>query len=357
MESPDTLSNKSDSPKKEIIVISGSSGLIGTALINELAQNYTIVGLDNTGYPFPPITAECICVDITSDKSMEIGMDRIRYAYGDKIASVIHLAAYYDFKTKDSPLYDKITVKGTERLMRVLKGFTVEQFIFSSSLLVYKPTSPGVKITESSALEPKWGYPKSKVETEKLLQTERGNIPVLNLRIAGVYNNEGNSIPITHQVQRIYENQITSHFYPGNMAHGNPYLHLNDLTSAIYSSVRKRKDLSGFETINLGEPETMSFLELQQTISRLLHNKEWKTYNIPKSIAKLGAGLQDVFGDPFIKPWMVNIADDHMELDISKAVRLLDWNPQQSLKKTLPDIINKLKSNPEKFYKDNNLKK
>lgn len=38
---------------KEVVIVSGSSGLIGTALINKLAKNYQIVGLDNVGYPFP----------------------------------------------------------------------------------------------------------------------------------------------------------------------------------------------------------------------------------------------------------------------------------------------------------------
>ncbi|MBO1687962.1 NAD-dependent epimerase/dehydratase family protein, partial [Clostridium butyricum] len=69
---------------------------------------------------------------------------------------------------------DKITVKGTERLIKFLQDFEVEQFIFSSSMLVYKSSSPGVKIVEESPLEPKWDYPKSKVTTEKILHEKRG---------------------------------------------------------------------------------------------------------------------------------------------------------------------------------------
>jgi len=64
-----TSQNQQGNADKEAIVVSGSSGLIGTALIYELAKNYEVVGLDKTGYPFPPITAECICIDITSDES------------------------------------------------------------------------------------------------------------------------------------------------------------------------------------------------------------------------------------------------------------------------------------------------
>lgn len=341
--------------EKEIIIVSGSSGLIGTTLINELSKEFLVIGLDNIGYPFPPTTAECVCIDITSDKSMENAFERVRYAYGNRIASVIHLAAYYDFSGKPSPLYQKITVEGTERLLRILQDFEVEQFIFSSSLLVYSPTTPGNEITEESPLNPKWDYPQSKVDTEKILHQKRGDIPVMNLRIAGVYNDEGHSIPITNHIQRIYENKITSHLYPGKFDHGNPYIHLDDLVEAIIKAAKKRREFKGETTINLGEPETLSFIELQQEIALLIHDKKWATYKIPKFVAKSGAWVQGIFGDPFIKPWMVDLTDDHMEIDISRAKELLDWQPRHSLKSNLPRIIDTLKKDPLAWYKENNL--
>jgi nucleoside-diphosphate-sugar epimerase len=286
---------------------------------------------------------------------MENAFERVRYVYGNRIASVIHLAAYYDFSGKPSPLYQKITVEGTERLLRILQDFEVEQFVFSSSLLVYSPTTPGNGITEESPLDPKWDYPRSKVDTEKILHQKRGDIPVMNLRIAGVYNDEGHSIPITNHIQRIYENKITSHFYPGKFDYGNPYVHLDDLVEAIIKAAKKRREFKGETTINLGEPETLSFIELQKEIALLIHDKEWSTYKIPKFVAKSGAWVQDIFGDPFIKPWMVDLTDDHMEIDISRAKELLDWQPRHSLKSTLPRIIDALKKDPLAWHKENNL--
>jgi nucleoside-diphosphate-sugar epimerase len=206
-------------------------------------------------------------------------------------------------------------------------------------------------------LEPKWDYPKSKVETEKILWTQRGKIPVTDLRIAGIYNDGCHSIPIAHQIQRIYEKQITSHFYPGDVTHGNPYLHLDDLVNAILKAIEKRKSLPSEIIINLGETDTMSYMELQQTIAELIYGKKWKTIIIPKWFAKAGAWLQDLFGNSFIKPWMIDIADDHMEIDISRAKELLDWQPERSLRNTLPKMIATLKANPEKWYKENKLKK
>ena len=343
--------------KKEVIVVSGSSGLLGTALIQKIASRYRVVGLDKTGYPFPPAEAECICIDITSDKSMAFAFERIRYEYGGKISSMVHFAAYYDFLGKPSDLYDKITVKGTERLIKFLQKFEVEQFIFSSSMLVYKPSSPGVKIDEEWPLEPKWDYPKSKVTTEKVLHKERGKIPVVIMRMAGVYSEEGNSIPITNQVQRIYEKQITARLYPANTSHGSTYVHLDDLINSIALTIDKRKELPPEIVLNIGDDETLSYQELQDIISIEINGKKSKIIHIPKWFAKAGAFMQNLFGKAFIKPWMIDLADDHFEMDSSKAKKLIGWKPQHGLRNTLPKMIKNLKDDPEKFYKENKLKK
>lgn len=63
----------------------------------------------------------------------------------------------------------------------------------------------------------------------------------------------------------------------------------------------------------------------------------------------------NLFGDPFIKPWMIDRADDHYELDISRARNLLGWEPKHRLPDRLPIIIQKLKENPVKWYKENKL--
>ncbi|MBF9252186.1 NAD(P)-dependent oxidoreductase [Pontibacter sp. 172403-2] len=342
--------------EKEVILVTGSSGLIGSALIKKLAPRYQMVGFDNAGYPYPPEEADCITIDLTSEENLAEVMDEVQARYGKRIASVVHLAAYYDFAGRPSPLYEKITVQGTQKLLKALQPLEVQQFIFSSSLLVYAPTHPGVKINENSPLEPKWDYPKSKVKTEKLIHENRGNIPAVILRIAGVYDEEGNSIPLTNQIQRIYEKQLTSHFYPGNTAHGNPFIHLDDLVEAIAKTIERRKDLPAEVTINIGDPETLSYRELQQQIGRFLYGKAWRTYRIPKVVAKLGAWAQGLFGDPFIKPWMIDLADDHSELDITRARTLLGWEPRHSLRETLPKMIAALKADPAGWYRRNKLK-
>src|SRR5437773_720023 len=143
------------SPQQETVIVTGSSGLIGSPLVERLAPRFRIVGFDKEGPPHPPPVAECVCVDISSDQSVDRGLARVRYAYGERIASVIHLAAYYDFSGKPSPKYQEVTVGGTERLVRGLQAFQVEQFVFSSTMLVYAPTVPGQRISEESPSDPR----------------------------------------------------------------------------------------------------------------------------------------------------------------------------------------------------------
>ncbi|MDQ3960835.1 MAG: SPW repeat protein, partial [Pseudomonadota bacterium] len=59
--------------------------------------------------------------------------------------------------------------------------------------------------------------------------------------------------------------------------------------------------------------------------------------------------------DPFIQPWMVDFADDHYALDISRAKSILGWAPKRSLRAMLPKMVATLKANPLKWYKENKL--
>jgi hypothetical protein len=120
------------------------------------------------------------------------------------------------------------------------------------------------------------------------------------------------------------------------------------------SSCANRAILRSCSSASPGSP---SYDELQRAISRELHGKEWKTFRVPKPLAKLGAWLQEAMPGPgsFIKPWMIDLADDHYALDIRRAREVLGWEPRHSLRETLPKIIEALKSDPPVWYKENKL--
>ncbi|HLU92517.1 MAG TPA: NAD(P)-dependent oxidoreductase [Membranihabitans sp.] len=340
---------------KKLIVVTGSSGRIGFSLIKNLSSDYRLVGLDLKGPPYPPTEAECISFDITDKRAIGQAMKRIRYGYGNDITSVIHLAAFYSFNTMDSPLYEKVNEEGSRMFLEHLHQFNVEQFIYVSTNLIYKPQEPGQKIDENSPVEVNWGYPESKLHTEKLIRSYNRDIPTVFLRLGGVYTDWCHSIPISQQIKRIYENDLISHFFSGDIHHGSVFVHMEDVIDAIVRTVDRRHDIPNEMAINIGEPETPTYQELQNTIGQLIHDKEWATYEMPKGVAKVGSWLRELWGDPFIKPWMIDRADEHYEYDISRAQEVLGWYPKHRLLDTLPVMIQNLKSEPQKWYEVNNL--
>ena len=342
---------------KKIIIVTGSSGRIGSNVVHALSSDYKVIGFELLRALYAAEDEELVPVDIGSDESVHMAFQHIKATYGTNIASVIHLAAYYSFTEQHSPKYDQITVQGTRRLLKSLQAFDVEQFIFSSTMLVHAPCKPGERINEDSPVIPKWDYPLSKVHTEAAIHELRGKIPTVILRVAGVYDDRCHSIPISHQIQRIYEKQLESRLFSGDISHGASFVHMADLVDAISLAVEKRTNLPQETVLLIAEPKTLSYDQLQRKISRLLYNREFSTIRVPKLIAKAGSWLEGKipFHKTFIQPWMIDLADDHYEIDISRAEKLLGWTPKHSIEQTLPVMIEDLKKNPAAWYTFNQL--
>lgn len=349
--------------EKGIVIVTGSNGRIGDAVMRQFVGRFSdVVGFDRKAPSPPPPGCTHIPVEITSDESVRDGLRAVREHHGTRVVSVIHLAAYYDFFGEPSTKYNEITVRGTGRMLRGLRdaGLQVEQFIFSSTMLVHRPAQPGQFINEDWPIEPTWAYPESKVRTEQLIHAERGEAPAVLLRIAGVYDDQCHSIPLAHQMQRINERRFTSRIYSGSMSHGQSFMHMDDLVDAIALTVERRAALPPEVPILLGEPEPLSYDELQHTFARLIHGEDWETLQVPGVLAPLAKAGAWVLGklpgaDPFIKPWMIDRANDHYALDITRARNLLDWSPRRSLRETIPKMVAALKTDPDGFYRENDL--
>lgn len=348
---------------KKTILITGASGLIGTRVARRLKDDYTLVGLDLKSPGDSESALHHIDTDLTDDESVQNALEAVRIEHGVKIASVIHLAAYYDFSGDPSPLYQHLTVEGTRRLLRGLRqqGFQIEQFVFSSSLLVMKPDEHGRTVSELSPTEAEWPYPQSKLQAEEVIRNEHGNIPFVILRLAGVYDEHCHSLPVSQQIARIFEKQLESFVFPGDMSHGQALVHLDDVAECFKNVVEHRQQLGGQDVFLIAEPDVMSYDELQDRIGELIHGTEWSTIRVPKMVAKAGAYVQEkLSGDddePFIKPWMIDLADDHYAANIAHARVKLGWEPKHRLRETLPAMIQFLQHDPAAFYEENGLPK
>jgi len=345
------------SDKEGVVLITGASGFLGRAIAGTLDARFEIVGLDFEISPVPHPDIEAIRVDLSSDSSVAAALGRVRRQYGDEIVSVIHLAAYYDLSGDPDPKYDAITVEGTERLMRELRDFKVEQFVLASTMLVHAPANPGTKLDEDAPLKPQSPYPQSKVEAEKALLRLHGDTPIVFLRLAGVYDEMCRAAFLAEQIAAIFEKRLTSRVFPGELDRGQPYLHLEDLCEAIGKVIDRRRDLPAEAVLLIGEPDTPTYAELQNAIGVELHGEAWRTREIPKPVAVAGQWVQEqaLDQDPFVQPWMIEQAGDHYELDISRAERLIDWRPHHRLLAALPQMLARLKADPGAWYEANKL--
>lgn len=345
-----------------VVLLSGADGNLGTSLARLLAADYRVVGLSRSpGEADFPL----IACDLSSDASVAEAMRAFRQRFGARIAAVVHLAAYFDFTGEENPLYDTVNVQGTRRLLQALQPFEVEQFLYASTMLVHAPCRPGEHIDEQQPIAPRWAYPRSKAAAEAVVREEHGAIPYVLLRLAGVYDADSMVPTLAQQMARIYERDLQSYFYSGSTQVGQAMLHREDMLEAFRRTIDRRKSLPPAAEILVGEPEAMGYDALQDELGYLLHGADdWPTLRLPKPVAAVGAWAQNklepVIPDaidggeaPFIKPFMVAMADDHYALDVRRAREWLGWQPRHRLKDELPALVASLKRDPAAWYRRN----
>lgn len=138
------------SDDKELLLVTGGTGFIGRALVARLAPHYRVVSLDRSCPQEPTTGVACVEIDLTSEQGVRAALEEVRASHGRRVASVIHLAAYFDLEGKPHPDYERVTVRGTETLLRDLRAsMALEQFVFASTLLVHAPQPPGQRIDEN----------------------------------------------------------------------------------------------------------------------------------------------------------------------------------------------------------------
>jgi nucleoside-diphosphate-sugar epimerase len=117
------------------------------------------------------------------------------------------------------------------------------------------------------------------------VRTRHGKIPIIVLRIAGMYSDHCDSAPLAQQIQRVDERTLTSKVFPGDTSHGQAFVHIDGVVDTIVRTVERRGDLPHDATLLVGEPgRPPSYDELQREFARLLHGEtNWPTRSIPKA--------------------------------------------------------------------------
>jgi hypothetical protein len=136
-------------------------------------------------------------------------------------------------------------------------------------------------------------------------------------------------------------------------------VHNDDVVDAILLAFERRKELPPELILLIGEDESLSYDEQQRAFGQLIHGVEWNTRAIPPPVAKTGVQLLKFLPlgrSQSIAPWMIDVAQDNVELETARARTLLDWKPRHSLRDTIPKMVSGLKADPFTWYRENELK-
>jgi len=182
------------------VFVTGSTGFIGTKLVNELVrQGHTVHALSRATSNRAGLEHERIRFvegDIMDRESLRRGMEGCRY--------VFHLAAYAKNWAKDPAIFFHQNIEGMKNVFAVAKELGVKRVVFTSTIVTFGPTPPGIvadetlpRITGHYYTE----YEESKAFAEKeALRRASEGFPVVIVNPARVYGpgkmTEGNSVSL-----------------------------------------------------------------------------------------------------------------------------------------------------------------
>lgn len=163
------------------VLITGASGFIGSRLRDELlAAGSDVVAIRRPGSP-PSNAGRSVEVDYAKVPDLERVMGDEKPDYVLHVAGVTKGTSYEDFRSGN--------VMPTRNLLAALrkKHPDTKRFVLVSSLTSYGPSASSVPHREENPPRPIEHYGRSKLEAEKLVEDEAGEVPWTILRPSGVY--------------------------------------------------------------------------------------------------------------------------------------------------------------------------
>jgi UDP-glucuronate 4-epimerase len=298
-------------------LVTGGAGFIGSHLVGRLLRDgWQVTALDNFDPFYPPaIKRDNIARFFRNPRFRLITVDirdflALRVALNHHYDVVFHLAAKAGVRPsiEDPIAYQEVNVGGTQNLLELARSRDWPHFVFASSSSVYG-VNPRLPWREDDAdLRPISPYAGTKLSGEFLghVYSHLFDMNFIALRFFTVYGPRQRPDLAIHKLGRSLMSGKTISIF-GDGASSRDYTYVDDIVEGIVAAARYRS--SRFEIVNLGNNRAVSLLEM---------------------VDELGSALQ-------AKPNVVFLPNQpgdvpHTRADISKAQKLLAYQPQTSFR-------------------------
>jgi len=305
------------------ILVTGGAGFIGSHLVEKLlAVGHEVLVLDDFNDFYDPRIKHANIAGFTKDVSVcHVDLresDSVRAVFHrEKVDAIAHLAARAGVRPsiQQPRLYYDTNVLGTLHLLEAARVTGIQRFIYASSSSVYG-ASKAVPFSEDQHLiQTLSPYGATKIAGEFLCSTYSHlyQMRVVALRYFTVYGPRQRPDLAIHQfTRRIYAGQPIDQFGDGSTRRD--YTYIGDIIQGTMAALNYSGPLYDF--FNLGESQTIELKDLISAIENAL-GKQAKINQLPEQAGDMPLTYAD----------------------ISKAKKLLGYNPTTKLSEGLPKFI------------------
>ena len=305
------------------ILVTGGAGFIGSHLAEKLlATGHEVVVLDDFNDFYDPQIKHANIAGFASDVTVcRVDLrdsESVRSVFRrEKVGAIVHIAARAGVRPsiQHPRLYYDTNVIGTLHLLEAARVAGVERFIFASSSSVYGASKTVPFSEEQPLVQTLSPYGATKAAGEFLCSSYSHlyRIRVVALRYFTVYGpRQRPDLAIHKFTRRIYTGQPIDQFGDGSTRRD--YTYIDDIIQGTMAAL----DYSGpmYDVFNLGESQSINLKNLISAIESAL-GKQAKINELPEQAGDMPLTYAD----------------------ISKARKLLGYNPTTKLSEGLPKFI------------------
>jgi len=262
-----------------MIVVTGASGLIGSALAERLSDHQLCLQVrKRTKSPGLAGKGQIKEIDFESSSDNTIN------ALVQGAETVIHSAGLVHQPDATFGQYELLNVRATEQIATQAAKVGVKTFVLLSTSAVYGH-GPFENIEESGPIKAETPYALSKLRCEQFLQQLTGLERIIVVRPALVFGegDRGNLISLIRQINS------GKYFNIGGNKARKSLIYAKDVAEAIRLLVEKAP--TGYQEYNVANPETISVTDLSNQIARCL--QKGNQVSLPEPLLRAGASIAE----------------------------------------------------------------